>query len=176
MATRRLASLFGAREDSQIAAVWGSDSSLGNNAEVLGGLAATDERPGLYRLSGSAYGSGGLAGRRAHAPDLDLGIAQVRGALDKDVIRRVIRRHLNELKFCYEKELLRKRSLRGELVLSFTIDGSGAVVEAHIRSSVVNDAAVESCAVSAVRGWEFPKPASGGISIVSYPLQFKIAN
>ena len=33
--------------------------------------------------------------------------------VDKEIIRRVIRRHMNEVKFCYERELQRNPTLRG---------------------------------------------------------------
>jgi hypothetical protein len=36
----------------------------------------------------------------------------------------------------------------------------------------MNDVRVESCVVSAVKRWDFPKPTGGGIAIVSYPFNF----
>src|SRR5438067_335392 len=48
------------------------------------------------------------------------GDAQVRGSLDKEVIRRTIQRHLNEVKFCYERELQKQPSLSGKVIVQFT--------------------------------------------------------
>ena len=48
-------------------------------------------------------------------------VGKPRGALDKEIIRRVIRRHLNELRFCYERELAKSPSLAGRVVVTFTL-------------------------------------------------------
>ncbi len=38
---------------------------------------------------------------RRMVPDILLGVASVRGSLDKEIIRRTVRRHLNEVRYCY---------------------------------------------------------------------------
>lgn len=98
------------------------------------------------------------------------GQATVRGSLDKDVIRRTIRGHLHEVKSCYETELARDPRLGGRVMVQFTIAATGAVVESVVQSSTLNNPSVESCIVTAVRTWEFPKPLGGGIVNVSYPF------
>jgi TonB family protein len=94
----------------------------------------------------------------------------VRGALDKEIIRRVIRRHLNEVRFCYEKELVRTPTLAGRLTLQFTINAAGQVIAATVPSSTLNNPALESCAVAAVKAWEFPKTRGDGTVVVNYPF------
>ena len=64
----------------------------------LGNLGTIGKGGGGGNGSGYGRGAGGLGGRRAHAPDVVPGTAQVRGSLDKEIIRRIIRRHLNEVK------------------------------------------------------------------------------
>ncbi len=98
------------------------------------------------------------------------GTAQVRGSLDKEIIRRVIRSHIKEVKFCYEQELLKKPDLGGRVVVQFTISASGQVVASVLQTSTMGNSRVENCTVQAVRRWEFPKPLGGGIVIVSYPF------
>jgi glyoxylase-like metal-dependent hydrolase (beta-lactamase superfamily II) len=93
-----------------------------------------------------------------------------RGSLDKEIIRRVIRRHINEVKSCYEKELATKPTLAGRIMVQFTIAASGKVVASVVQDSTMDNSRVETCTVEAVRGWEFPKPIGGGIVIVSYPF------
>jgi len=102
-------------------------------------------------------------------PRVATGAVEVRGDLDKELIRRVIQRHVNEIRFCYEKELATKPTLEGRLVVQFTIGASGEVLASIVRDSTLNDAAVEQCVAHAVKRWVFPKPA-GGIVIVSYPF------
>ncbi len=98
------------------------------------------------------------------------GTAQVRGSLDKEIIRRIIRRHLNEVKFCYEKELMHKADLYGRVMVQFTISGTGQVIASIVSNSTMNNASVDRCIADAVKRWEFPKPQGGGIVIVSYPF------
>ena len=113
--------------------------------------------------------------RRARAPRVVAGRAQVHGALDKEIIRRIIRRHINEVKYCYQKELQVKPGLYGRVVIQFTISGTGQVVMAVVQSSTMNNRNVETCIARAVRRWLFPKPKGGGIVIVSFPFVLRSA-
>jgi FHA domain-containing protein len=127
--------------------------------------------------SGAGYGRGAgrLGGRRAHAPDVVPGQALIRGSLDKEIIRRVIRRHINEVKYCYEKELTANPDLTGRVSIQFTISGTGQVVASVVQSSDMKNPSVEQCIAQAVRRWLFPKPEGGGIVIVTYPFLLKAA-
>lgn len=129
---------------------------------------------GFGRGGGAGYGkgAGGLTSRRAKAPEIIPGQANVRGSLDKEIIRRIIRRHINEVRFCYETELTKKSSLSGRISVQFTIAGTGQVIASVLQSSTMGNVRVESCVVQAVRRWEFPRPVAGGIVIVSYPFNF----
>jgi TonB family protein len=136
----------------------------------LGNLGTIGKGGGGGNGSGYGRGAGGLGGRRAHAPDVIPGQANVRGSLDKEIIRRIIRRHINEVKYCYEQELTKKASLGGRIMVQFTIAASGQVIASVLQNSTMGNAKVENCTVQAVRRWEFPKPLGGGIVIVSYPF------
>ncbi len=141
----------------------------------LGNLGTIGKGGGGGSGSGYGRGAGGLGGRRAHAPDVVPGTAQVRGSLDKEIIRRIIRRHINEVKFCYEKELTKNQNLYGRVIIQFTIAGTGQVVASLVQQSTMNNPPVEQCIAGALRRWEFPKPNGGGIVIVSYPFVLKSA-
>ena len=95
--------------------------------------------------------------------------ANARGNLDKEIIRRVIRSHIQEVKDCYEQELAKRPFLFGKIMVQFTIAASGQVIASVLQSSTMDNGRVETCAVQAVRRWQFPKPV-GGIVIVSYPF------
>ena len=125
---------------------------------------------------GGMYGAraGALKARKAGAPEVVPGTAEVRGSLDKELIRRIIRRHLNEVKFCYEKELTRNPNLQGRVMVQFTISPTGSVVASIVQSSTMGNPIVEQCIAGAVRRWEFPKP-QGGIVVVTYPFVLKSA-
>ncbi|MEC7519980.1 MAG: AgmX/PglI C-terminal domain-containing protein [Myxococcota bacterium] len=122
--------------------------------------------------SGSGYGRGASRAedRRAAVPRVRTGNATVTGALSREVIRRVIRRHINEVRFCYEQGLQESPELEGRVMAQFTISPSGAVTQSSIAETTLGDAAVESCIASAVRRWTFPAPDGGGSVMVRYPF------
>lgn len=136
----------------------------------LGNLGTIGKGGGGGTGSGYGRGAGGLGGRRARAPDVIPGQANVRGSLDKEIIRRIIRRHINEVKYCYEQELVKRPELGGRILVQFVISPMGAVTSSVLQNSTLGNARVENCVVQAVRRWEFPKPLGGGIVIVSYPF------
>jgi metallo-beta-lactamase class B len=94
------------------------------------------------------------------------------GSLDKEIIRRIIRRHINEVKGCYDRELAAKPLSMGRVMVRFTIAPDGTVPSSELQSSTMGSPAVEQCAVDAVKRWEFPKPRGDGRVIVSYPFVF----
>jgi hypothetical protein len=97
----------------------------------------------------------------------------VMGSLDRDVIQRVIRRHLAQVRGCYERGLLAGPDLAGRAVVRFTVAADGRVVAASLDSSTLGDPTVEDCILGVFRRLLFPEPAGGGIVIVSYPLVFQ---
>jgi metallo-beta-lactamase class B len=101
-------------------------------------------------------------------PDPPLAPGQV--ISDKEIIRRVIRRHINEVKQCYEAELGKKDTLSGRIMVKFTVAASGEVVASSLQDSTMDNPRVESCTVQALRGWRFPKPRGGGAVVISYPF------
>jgi hypothetical protein len=125
--------------------------------------------------SGSGYGrgAGGLGGLRGSAPQIRSGAAMVQGSLSKEVIRRIIHRHINEIKFCYERELASRPDLEGRVSIKFIISGTGAVQMSAVGSSTLGNAKVEGCIAQAVRRWTFPQPKGGGVVIVTYPFQLQ---
>ena len=153
--------------------IHGTGASGGGTAEGtigLGNLGTIGAAAGGGNGSGYGRGVGGLGGRRAHAPDVIPGQATVRGSLDKEIIRRVVRRHINEVRYCYEQALTKSPALGGRITVQFTIAPFGQVVASLLQSSTVGSAGVENCTVQAVRRWEFPKTLDGGPATVTYPF------
>jgi len=76
------------------------------------------------------------------------------------------------VKYCYDKELTKKASLEGRISVNFVISPVGEVISSVLQSSTMGNLQVEKCVLDAVKRWPFPKPANGGIVIVSYPFNF----
>jgi hypothetical protein len=146
----------------------GSGSGAGGNALGIGGLGT----------KGSGHGRGGygevdLGGRGKDETIFVPGRTTVVGGLSRDVINRVIQKHYNEIKYCYEKELSRQPDLYGKVTLLFLIEGTGRVGDALVQQTTMASEPVESCMVNHVRRWLFPAPQGGGTVQVTYPYVFK---
>jgi hypothetical protein len=94
------------------------------------------------------------------------------GALDRSLIDEVIKRHMNQIKYCYQRELTKNPSLGGKIVIKFTIAKDGTVSAASTKSTTMNNSAVETCIVGRFMRMQFPEPKGGGIVVVSYPFIF----
>jgi TonB family protein len=97
--------------------------------------------------------------------------ARVKGALDRDIIRRIVRAHINEIRYCYNQGLARDPNLDGTVTVDFQILGDGKVGDGKVGKSTMPDAAVGECMVLAVKRWSFPKPVNEGTVEVSYPFE-----
>jgi len=185
----------GANELNMIDTPFGSASdSIGEDAiRALGNLDGPSEpnavrglgllgagRGGGVKSNRSGFlGKGASYGRGSRKPSISKtslprvvpGRPIVKGSLDREIVRRVLRRHRNELRYCYERELKRSPELAGAVNLKFSIGGKGRVVAAIIDKSTVGDRRVEACIVQKARRWVFPEP-SGGMVTVIYPLRF----
>lgn len=94
---------------------------------------------------------------------------QVRGHLPSEVVRRVIRRHTAQVRYCYERELVRNPAIEGRVIVRFIIGTTGTVQTALVASSTLGNASVEQCIRRQVRRWRFPAPESG-IVVVTMPF------
>ncbi len=127
--------------------------------------------------TGSGYGvgggRGGLRGRSTEMPTVSIGQPTTQGDLDKAIIRRYIKRNIQKLTYCYEKELLDSPTLKGTVTASFTIGGDG-LVSASTATGMGNTD-VETCIAAVIKAIEFPKPKGNGPVTVKYPLTFQPA-
>jgi hypothetical protein len=132
-----------------------------------------DQAPSLRTATTGIGGIGsvvGGVGTHLKAPIVRLGSTNVTGDLDKDIIRRYIRRKLPQIRHCYEIELLTNPSLAGKVVAKFQISSSGAVFSSSASGL---DPKVDACVANVIGGIVFPKPTGGGMVNVSYPFTFK---
>jgi len=119
---------------------------------------------------GAGGGHGGMMAHTASAPTIVIGQPIAVGDLDKDIIRRYVKRSLEKLRYCYEKRLLAKPGLSGTVTAHFTISPTGSVLESTADGL---DDDVGSCIADVVKQIEFPKTERGGAVKVNYPLTFQ---
>jgi hypothetical protein len=121
---------------------------------------------------GVGGGRGGMRGRTAAVPTVSIGQPSANGDLDKAIIRRYIKRNIQKITYCYEKQLLAKPGLSGTVATQFFITPNGTVASA---SGAGVDPEVASCVADVIKGIEFPKPKGGGGVQVNYPFTFRPA-
>jgi len=92
--------------------------------------------------------------------------------LDREIIRRYVKRNIEKITYCYEKELLGNPGLEGTVTVNFTLNGNGRVIESN-ASGV--DATVSSCIASVVSNIKFPKVGDSGIYPIKYPFALRPA-
>jgi len=93
------------------------------------------------------------------------------GTLDKAAIAKVVGKNIGQVRYCYERTLLKSPNLRGKVVVQWTIAPSGKVRSASTQFSSVTSDSLTRCILGKIKKWKFPKP-KGGQVIVSYPFIF----
>lgn len=97
----------------------------------------------------------------------------VMGALDKEIIRRII--SSSAAGDCLKAAAARAPGSSGRVVSRFVISASGSVTGAKIDESTIADRALQRCVLEQVEQLRFPAPAGGGVVIVSYPFSLGTA-
>ncbi|MBX7079226.1 MAG: AgmX/PglI C-terminal domain-containing protein [Nannocystaceae bacterium] len=113
----------------------------------------------------------GDVGRRARAPRVRLATHRVTGALDKDIVRRIVRSHRGEVVHCYNLGLAAEPALEGRVEVQFAIGPDGRVPIAVIASTTLADTKVGQCVAKAVKRWRFPRPSDGRGAVVDFPFE-----
>ncbi len=138
------------------------------NAGLIGHGTGTD---GLGY--GPGYGSSTTAfeDRRKKVPVAGVGEGKITGDIDKDLIRRIVRAHINEVRGCYNGALSKNPNLEGRVTIQFSIVGNGKVASATVQENTTKDSKVGNCIAKAVKRWKFPRVGGGGTALVSYPFR-----
>lgn len=145
-------------DDSFLASPYGRAFAVGDETEDIWGRlpdTADDDR---------------FAGPRRGAPRVRQAKGQIKGRLDRDIIHRIVRAHINEVRHCYASGLTRRPKLRGRVAIRFTIQASGRVSTSRVSRSALGDERVEKCISAAARRWKFPRPQGGGEVVVNSPF------
>ena len=146
---------------------------------VAGISAATNGFAGGYGTIGVGYGVGYGSGvgygamveHKVALPQIVIAAAPVVvGDLDKSIIRRYVKRHLEKIRYCYEQRLQKQPALAGTVTAVFTISTTGRVT-ASTASGMDDD--VAKCVADTIAQIEFPSIDGGGVSEIHYPFAFK---
>jgi hypothetical protein len=183
---------------------YGGDSAIGGDpmnalGNMMGSSVGTSGGFGGLGVSGTGSGGGGfglgtigvgnmgtvgsagvgrpgkLGPRTGVVPKIRAGNIESKGSLDKEIIRRVVRRNESQVRFCYEQGLHANPDLKGRVEIKFLIAPTGAVQNSVVAKTEIGNP-VAQCIANAVRRWTFPSPEGGGIVSVTYPWTFSAGN
>jgi hypothetical protein len=94
--------------------------------------------------------------------------------VDRETLARYVKSRLKAIQGCYERELKRNPSLKGKVMVRFSILPSGRTGEIEIEENTLGPDAVASCIRTVIRGWVFPFKPDDEVS-VAYPFVFSPA-
>jgi hypothetical protein len=94
--------------------------------------------------------------------------------LDPDLafVQPLIKRRMNQIRYCYERELAKRPSIGGEIVVEIVVSIDGTVSSATTSSSTMDNTAVETCINNRLVRLQFPAPEDGLPLTVAYPFHF----
>jgi TonB family protein len=98
-----------------------------------------------------------------------LGKMKGSGKLDGGSIKKVFKKRMKAIRYCYEKALKKNDSIKGKVKIKFTIGSAGRITDIKVQKNSTGDKSVGDCIMSKVRSWRFPKPEGGSVT-VSYPF------
>jgi hypothetical protein len=92
--------------------------------------------------------------------------------IDPDAIRRLLREHIPQFRYCYQRELdaTQNESLQGRILFRFVIGGTGRVQRSDVMSDEITSDKVRDCIKNVLQGIQFPAPAGGKTVEVSQPM------
>jgi outer membrane biosynthesis protein TonB len=142
----------------------------------FGGGSGTGGGGGGGGIGGVGPGGGVVASRvRVSAPAVVDAPPIGAGGRDVSDLGTFVRRHEAQLRFCYQERGLKANpSLAGTITVAITIAESGNVTGARVTNrtwSGAGSSEAESCMLSRIRGWNFPR-SEGGAGTYSFPFNF----
>ncbi len=153
-------------------------NGLSSRGSGLGGNGTVDDigSLGTQGVGGGQQGYGNQSGYHGDKTEGGLGRIGgdpiILGALDKALVDAVVKRHMNQIRHCYQRELTRQPTLAGKVSVKFVIAKDGTVSKAYTKTSTMDNRTVESCINGRFMRFQFPAPKGGGIVMVSYPFIF----
>lgn len=133
----------------------GSDKS---GSGVKGGRAQGDGSldglvSGLGKANAGSFERSGDLVLVSDSPLIEKSDKQGVAGRNQDDIQAVVLSHNKTIQYCYEKELKRNPSLKGKVVVRFTITPDGTVESVELVSSDLGNRRVERCIMSKIRRW-----------------------
>lgn len=96
----------------------------------------------------------------------------LQGAPGAEMIREEILRNMPAMRYCYQVEVVKDPSIKGEMLMKFSISKKTGSPYAVLLSNDMN-ADMRSCLFKAIRQFNFPPYSEGKDIEVNQPVNFK---
>jgi outer membrane biosynthesis protein TonB len=158
----------------------GTGASVQGVKGASAGVSTSTVSDKIGDISGTAkgvadFGSGtkGLAkGKQFYSASIPAETVVV-GLMDPDIILKILREHIPQFRYCYQREIeARRENIQGMVKLSFSIGASGNVTKAGVIEDSPLPAEVKKCVVNVLYGIQFPRLAAEGVVEVVQPFNF----
>lgn len=118
-------------------------------------------------------GTKGLSGKTSSTTAYIEAKTKVLGALDPNLIRKIMREYIPQFRRCYQRELLTNPSVSGVFDLSFKINKYGRGTGTRVKSNGKGFSKEGmTCVKRVVKLIKFPRPKGGGYVDVKQPMNF----
>lgn len=134
----------------------------GSAVPVASEAVAVDERVSLF-----VDEPPGARPRVTIGPVFGCGIAHSTVTVDKRTIRTEVKRHVDQLRYCYSRELQQRPTLAGSVALHFALVPDGSVQDVSVDGDLDSDE-VKRCMTEQVSQWRFHE--HDDVVQVNYPL------
>ncbi|MEZ4262960.1 MAG: DUF2330 domain-containing protein [Polyangiaceae bacterium] len=142
------------------------------NCDPCPGSAAGMSGVDLVTLGADVMPSMHVSGGAAGSASVRQGAIEVKGALPREVVQRVVRQSFGRFNACYGAGQLKNPNLAGRVTIEFVIGPDGRVQRATHGSSTLPDASVVECVTKSVGALQFPEPGDKKKVSVVYPVVF----
>ena len=128
---------------------------------------------GIKTGTNGAIGTKGLSGKTDTTTSYLQANTKILGAMDPELIRKIMREYIPQFRHCYQRELVINPSVAGVFDLEFQINSKGKGVSVGVKKQGKNFSAKGmGCLKQVVSMIPFPKPKGGGLVDVKQPMNF----
>jgi len=118
-------------------------------------------------------GTQGLSNKKGSSTEYLNANTKVLGAIDPELVRKLMRERISEFRHCYQRELIANTNAVGVFDLEFQINANGKGTNVKVKkvgggftSNAIN------CLAKVVSFIRFPKPKGGGTVDIKQPMNF----
>lgn len=161
-----------------VASTLGSSSSSltqSYNAKNFGksGVKVDSFGGGSRNGSRAGVGTSGLSGKRGASTAYIDANTKILGAMDPELIRKIMKEYIPQFRYCYQKELMKNPSVAGTFDLIFQINAYGKGINVGVKKNGRDFSRnAKRCLERVVKMIKFPRPKGGGLVDVRQPMNF----